>query len=183
MAATAATARAIELRRSPRKRHISSIPNASVTDSPASRTRSRSRSGKRSNASKNAGTTTPRRPGKKVRISDPGPSTGLTPAMMRTSFDGGNTGSVPSTPSRRRRSIPASRKSTQRVMQFTPLRQALDPRVQRRIGRMGLSNEINHIEREKRDFATYEKRLQSLVRSLLLRRNSCWRPHRKTLRT
>jgi len=49
-------------------------------------------------------------------------------------------------------------------MQFTPLRQALDPRVQRRIGRMGLSNEINHIEREKRDFATYEKRLQSLLR-------------------
>lgn len=49
-------------------------------------------------------------------------------------------------------------------MQFMPLRQALDSRVQRRIGRMGLSTEINHIEREKRNFATYEKKLQSLLR-------------------
>lgn len=49
-------------------------------------------------------------------------------------------------------------------MQFTPLRQALDSRVQRRIGRMGLSTEINHIEREKRGFATYEKKLQSLLK-------------------
>lgn len=82
---------------------------------------------------------------------------------MRTSFDGGGTGSAPGTPSRRRRSTPVSRKDTQRVVQFTPLRQALDSRVQRRIGRMGLSNEINHIEREKRDAASYEKKLRFLL--------------------
>lgn len=48
-------------------------------------------------------------------------------------------------------------------MQFTPLRQMLDPRTRRRIGRTGLSNEIHHIEREKRDATMYEKALRSLL--------------------
>lgn len=133
--------------------------------------------------------TTPRKPRKKVRFSDPGPqlqdsfdgnSTGLTPALMRTSFeapDSSNTGSVAHTPSRRirRRStpIPRSRRtldplfpyedaSPERVVQFTPLRQILDPRTRRRIQRTGLSDEMNHIAREKRESSHYQKALQTL---------------------
>lgn len=49
-------------------------------------------------------------------------------------------------------------------MQFTPLRQILDPRTKRRLCRVGLSDEINHIEREKRETAYYEKTIQSLLR-------------------
>lgn len=49
-------------------------------------------------------------------------------------------------------------------MQFTPLRQILDTRTQRRIRRIGLSDEINSIEREKRDAASFEKRIETLLR-------------------
>ncbi|OQE17576.1 hypothetical protein PENSTE_c020G02478 [Penicillium steckii] len=131
---------------------------------------------------------TPRKSRKRVRFSDPGPflhdttacSTGLTPAMKRTSF-----GPSPAklsrrgnqTPSRnaRRKSAPTPRSlrafdpveeydeySTERVHQFTPLRQILDSRTQRRIRRFGLSDEINQIEREKRDDRKFEKTLFSL---------------------
>lgn len=48
-------------------------------------------------------------------------------------------------------------------MQFTPLRQILDTRTQRRIRRIGLSDEINHIEREKRDAASFGKRIETLL--------------------
>lgn len=48
-------------------------------------------------------------------------------------------------------------------MQFTPLRQILDTRTQRRIRRIGLSDEITNIEREKRDAASFEKRIESLL--------------------
>lgn len=48
-------------------------------------------------------------------------------------------------------------------MQFTPLRQILDTRTQRRIRRLGLSDEINHIEREKRDATSFEKRIETLL--------------------
>ncbi|EAW06468.1 uncharacterized protein ACLA_081580 [Aspergillus clavatus NRRL 1] len=128
---------------------------------------------------------TPQRQNKRVRISDPGPqlqncfdySTGLTPALLRTSFeDSGDTDPVIRTPSRRRSaplarprylqdpSFPVNRVPAERVVQFTPLRQILDPRTQRRLRRIGLSDEINHIEREKRETAYYEKTLQSLLR-------------------
>ncbi|KAL5360972.1 hypothetical protein BJX96DRAFT_77263 [Aspergillus floccosus] len=132
---------------------------------------------------------TPRQPRKKVRFSDPGPqlqngpgySTGLTPAMLRTSFEEpADTDGAPQTPSkrlRRRRSTPLPRSrasldplwparlpSPERVVQFTPLRQILDSRTQRRIRRVGLSDEINQLEREKRETAQYEKTLQSLLR-------------------
>lgn len=96
---------------------------------------------------------------------------------MRTSFDNAGTGSTTSTPSgreRRRRSTPLYQSSHRwsdaydatdgGVVQFTPLRQVLDSRTQRRIRRTGLSNEINNIEREKREAASYEKTLQSLRR-------------------
>ncbi|KAJ5095849.1 hypothetical protein NUU61_005205 [Penicillium alfredii] len=133
---------------------------------------------------------TPRKPRKKVRFSDPGPrlhdvdvgSTGLTPAMHRTSFNEASLGSSRSgdrTPTRRgrRRSAPIPRylrcsfdpvspydeTCTERVMQFTPLRQILDTRTQRRIRRTGLSDEINHIERQKRETANFDRSLQTLI--------------------
>ncbi|KAF9893628.1 hypothetical protein FE257_010940 [Aspergillus nanangensis] len=131
---------------------------------------------------------TPHHPRKRVRFSDPGPqlqsgpdySTGLTPAMLRTSFEE-PTGAdaMPQTPSRRlqrRRSTPLPRSrmsldplwptrlpSPERVVQFTPLRQMLDSRTQRRIRRVGLSDEINLLEREKRDAAQSERILQTLL--------------------
>jgi len=52
--------------------------------------------------------------------------------------------------------------ATQRIHQFTPLRQILDSRTQRRIRRFGLSDEINQIEREKREDRKFEKTLSSL---------------------
>ncbi|PWY78516.1 hypothetical protein BO94DRAFT_537707 [Aspergillus sclerotioniger CBS 115572] len=131
---------------------------------------------------------TPHQPSKRVRFSDPGPelqhdldySTGLTPAMLRTSFEE-RAEDDPSmrTPSRRlrRRSTPLPRSrrymgspnaarvaSPGCVVQFTPLRQLLDARTQRRIRRVGLSDEINQLEREKRETARYQKTLQSLLR-------------------
>lgn len=48
-------------------------------------------------------------------------------------------------------------------MQFTPLRQILDTRTQRRIRRIALSDEITHIEREKRATANFEKTLKTLL--------------------
>lgn len=132
---------------------------------------------------------TPKKARKRVRFSDPGPrlldtpdySTGLTPAMKRTSFiesDSGCSRIASGTPSRRvhrRRSAPTPRfqrafdpiepfdeSSDGRVIQFTPLRQILDTRTQRRIRRFGLSDEINSIQREKRVSANFEKTFDSL---------------------
>lgn len=131
----------------------------------------------------NSAPITPKKSKKRVRFSDPGPrlpqdvdiaSTGLTPAMRRTSFDP-NSGDC--TPSRkaRRRSAQTPRpprlydqvehfdeSCTERRIQFTPLRQILDPRTQRRIKRSGLSDEMNHIEQEKRDAGKLEKTMKSL---------------------
>ncbi|KXG45512.1 uncharacterized protein PGRI_040610 [Penicillium griseofulvum] len=95
--------------------------------------------------------------------------------MGRTSFE---TGSGDQTPSRkaRRRSAPTPRLQrsydteelfdetcTARKIQFTPLRQILDTRTQRRIRRIGLSDEINHIEREKRETRNMEKTMRALL--------------------
>ncbi|KAB8259646.1 hypothetical protein BDV32DRAFT_159202 [Aspergillus pseudonomiae] len=132
---------------------------------------------------------TPRQQTKRVRFSDPGPrleghcpgcSTGLTPALIRTSFEEPDdpTNGIDCTPSRRlrRRSTPLaqSRRSLESVLpidgsksktvvQFTPLRQILDSRTQRRIRRLGLSTEINQFEREKRESAHYQKSLRALL--------------------
>ncbi|KAI9924628.1 hypothetical protein ASPWEDRAFT_40827 [Aspergillus wentii DTO 134E9] len=172
----------MELRGTRRSKRLSSISTSSPQPpSPALR--------KRKEQSSDQTSRTP--PKKKVRFSDPGPrlqndpncsTTGLTPALVRTSFeesDAAQADSVTQTPtrrSRRRRStpLPRSRRSREpslpfiegsadRVVQFTPLRQILDPRAQRRICRTGLSDEINHIQREKRQAAHYEKSLQSLL--------------------
>ena len=162
-----------------RKRRNSSISKEDAdVGSPASRTRSQSKARVQPKNPITTTATTPRHPRKKVRFSDPGPSTGLTPALLRASFDesvGDSGASTPSRRVRRRRSTPLPRArrwydtlsgetDADRVVQFTPLRQILDPRTQRRIRRTGLSDEINHIEREKRDVVSYEKTMQSLQR-------------------
>lgn len=134
--------------------------------------------------SKKTVSVTPKKSRKRVRFSDPGPrllhdedigSTGLTPAMRRTSFEAGSGDRTPSRKSRRR-SVPTPRfqrsydpeepfneTCTERRIQFTPLRQILDTRTQRRIRRIGLSDEINHIEREKRETRNMEKTMRALL--------------------
>ncbi|KAL4956392.1 hypothetical protein BDW69DRAFT_158620 [Aspergillus filifer] len=125
------------------------------------------------------------RPHKRVRFSDfrpkpqnvPDYSTGLTPALNRTSFEERDDASQ-RTPSRasRRHSAPLSRycrtpdspmplgsMPEEKVLHFTPLRQLLDRRTQRRIRRIGLSDEINNLEREKRSTAQYEKSIEGLL--------------------
>ncbi|KAL4973894.1 hypothetical protein BDW66DRAFT_141146 [Aspergillus desertorum] len=126
------------------------------------------------------------RPRKRVRFSEAGTatqsvpdrSTGLTPALCRTSFEEKDDASqrTPTRPSRRHSTplprscratdspIPWASTSPEKVLYFTPLRQLLDTRTQRRIRRIGLSNEINNLEREKRAVAQYEKSLESLLR-------------------
>jgi septal ring factor EnvC (AmiA/AmiB activator) len=126
---------------------------------------------------------TPKKSRKRVRFSDPGPrllqdvdigSTGLTPAMRRTSCNPSSGDRTPSRKARRRSAStprfsrsydpeePYDETCTERRYQFTPLRQILDTRTQRRIKRIGLSDEINHIEREKRDMSKFEKTMQAL---------------------
>lgn len=106
---------------------------------------------------------------KRVRFSDPGPTTegdyqsasettGLTPFMRRTKLTPGSGGSR-----RRRHSGPAAATDSQvdvfnpdrdtgynGQVTFLPLRQVLDGRVKRRIRRNGLSEEMNVISAEKR---------------------------------
>ncbi|KAE9567348.1 hypothetical protein CGMCC3_g16510 [Colletotrichum fructicola] len=119
-------------------------------------------------ASVSSPVSTPHRASKrKVRFPDPGPvstprttsrlsSTGLTPMIRRTTLTKG----TPSTS--RRHSAPVSRTPSgsgatpssdlphSGEAHFLPLRQVLDGRVQRRIRRNGLSEEMNTITAEKR---------------------------------
>ncbi|KAL2760984.1 hypothetical protein ACRALDRAFT_1045864 [Sodiomyces alcalophilus JCM 7366] len=101
---------------------------------------------------------------RRVRFSDPGPSaTGLTPMIRRTSLNRGTT------PRKRRQSTPAHHtcpgnglvSSPSSASPFPPtplggevrllpLRQVLDGRIQRRIRRNGLSEEMNTITQERR---------------------------------
>lgn len=175
----------METRQSARKRRSNSISDSRNTSPVSHRTRSGIVAETMLDMHKPAAST-PKKARKRVRFSDPGPrlldtpvcSTGLTPAMKRTSFihsDIGCSRTANSTPSRRghrRRSAPTPRfqrsfdpieafdeSSNGRVMQFTPLRQILDARTQRRIRRFGLSDEINSIQREKRESANFEKTL------------------------
>ncbi|QKX53763.1 uncharacterized protein TRUGW13939_00843 [Talaromyces rugulosus] len=132
--------------------------------------------------------TTPRRSAKRVRVSDPGPSTtraatqgnntGLTPAISRTTINASDVNPEPATPSRRRRrrgvgprrSAPLARQGNNNILidpvlpysdnngnapvniQFTPLRQRLENRMRRRLFRSGLSDHMNVLEHEDRDF-------------------------------
>src|SRR6478735_1994076 len=90
---------------------------------------------------------------RRVRFSDPGASSsGLTPMVNRFTV---------ATPKRRRHSslpiqtTPSTIRSSPALPEsgevtFLPLRQVLDGRVQRRIRRNGLSEEMNVIQQEKR---------------------------------
>ncbi|KAL6236260.1 hypothetical protein BDW75DRAFT_207111 [Aspergillus navahoensis] len=163
--------------RSRKKRHDSFGLN--TEQYPVLRNRSRSNDGSTVRCE------TPR-PRKRVRFSDAGTatqtapdySTGLTPALCRTSFEEKDE-ALQRTPTRQSRRhstplprsrrvtdspIPRASTSPEKVLYFTPLRQLLDTRTQRRIRRIGLSNEINNLEREKRAAAQYERSLESLLR-------------------
>ena len=137
---------------------------------------------------------TPTKPKKKVRFSDPGPvsgavassSTGLTPAMKRTSVTSDSKMPPPKTPGslgqslKRRRSLPLdlsnalpSPSLTPPVtpfsgeIQFAPYRQILDERLKRRIKRNGMSEEQNQIEAEKSKPKTaWKQEMQELKKEL-----------------
>lgn len=167
-----------------RKRRSSSI---SHTTSGALTSRQRKDTSKQAHTERVFPPTTPRRSRKKVRFSDPGPqlqetihdsSTGLTPALLRTSlgeFGPEHPDILTRTPTRRsrRQSTPALRStrsydslssfdavSPGQVVQFTPFRQILDLRTQRRIRRTGLSDEMNQYEQEKREIAKHNNAIQ-----------------------
>ncbi|KAI9825895.1 MAG: hypothetical protein M1832_000836 [Thelocarpon impressellum] len=118
---------------------------------------------------------TPVKNKKKVRFSDfnsgvsPSGSTGLTPAVRRhtlTPVLPSAAKKLPSSPSRRR-SLPAkllSETASTGTLQFAPLRQVLDGRVQRRLKRNHLSEETNAIEAEKREGAKRRKREVDVLR-------------------
>ena len=123
-------------------------------------------------------------PGPQLHNTNSG-SSGLTPALSRSSLIDNDVPSTSTSTSMsasrrfRRQSMPTpttsrhhtytydslslyDRVSPPHVIQFTPFRQILDLRTQRRIRRFGLSEEINKYEREKRDDA---KRKRSLEQS------------------
>ncbi|KZF26256.1 hypothetical protein L228DRAFT_235351 [Xylona heveae TC161] len=112
---------------------------------------------------------TPRTQRKRVRYSDPGlvsGSTGLTPAMKRSTLTLDTSKACPPTPSRRQRrrvSFPLPDIPFSGEVQFAPLRQLLDARVKRRIRRNHLSEEINSIEACRREEA---RRRSSLRRTI-----------------
>ncbi|KAL8718264.1 MAG: hypothetical protein Q9225_004583 [Loekoesia sp. 1 TL-2023] len=110
----------------------------------------------------------PKTPGnrkKRIRFSEPhevvgSSSTGLTPALNRTKL-------LPAKPTeavRKRLSLPTQltistpslsslqfpNTSSSRVIQFAPLRQAIDPRMMRRLKRNHLGDELNNIYSERR---------------------------------
>ena len=116
---------------------------------------------------------TPRKSRKKARFTSQPQheletaATGLTPAISRTSLteDPGRSRQV------RRRSAPAGEGGEvidpifpigpapgAQTFQFTPIRQIIDSRTQRRIRRAGLSHEINVIEQENRDAIKRDRR-------------------------
>ncbi|KAL9102383.1 MAG: hypothetical protein Q9163_002476 [Psora crenata] len=135
---------------------------------------------------------TPSKPKKKVRISDPGPdisssslsSTGLTPALCRTSFAPFQRPQTPRllNPSRRC-SVPNLRATTRSSpclssspgplsgeIQFKPLCAMLDDRVKRRLRRRHLSEEQNEIDAGMKSEKQYQREIQDLKDKLALAR-------------
>ncbi|KXH26589.1 hypothetical protein CSIM01_02890 [Colletotrichum simmondsii] len=134
---------------------------------------------------------TPRKaPKRRVRFSDPGPSgsstprttrtlsTGLTPMINRTSLSRGGAPTPSSSTSRRRHSMPnppsgaASNLPQSGEVHFLPLRQVLSGRVQRRIRRNGLSEEMNTITAEKRASAKQAKEQLQTLRDQLRQKDA-----------
>lgn len=105
---------------------------------------------------------------KRLRFSDPPllirdlPSTGLTPAMLRANCENSTLLSECKS-GRTRKSLDNGANSTKRVFQWAPLRQVLTPRAQRRICRLGLSDEMSRLEREERDV---KRRLENAMERL-----------------
>lgn len=127
---------------------------------------------------------TPKRSQKRVRFSFPpdmgrahSGTTGLTPALTRT-FLRADEEEGPQTPSRRARQRPASLTlpdpvvdpiipSPNRIrVQFTPLRQILDPRTRRHLWRTGLSVEMNTIHEENKGIKKAEAQIKALSEEL-----------------
>lgn len=110
--------------------------------------------------------TTPHRSKKRVRFSEAGLSTGLTPFIARNSI-----ASPPpsrtrrsSTPSRSRWNLAVDDTPISGERQFEPLRQVLSGRVKRSIKRHRLSEEQNSIEQEKKDERREIEQLREQVR-------------------
>ncbi|KAF4999560.1 hypothetical protein FDECE_11481 [Fusarium decemcellulare] len=128
----------IALRRS-RRCSIKTEPMADIPSSPRAPAKTPARGSKR-----------------RVRFSDPGllsASSGLTPMVNRVSVATPkrrrhSSAPVENTPSRLHTKSPGLPQSGE--VTFLPLRQVLDGRVQRRIRRNGLSEEMNTIQQEKR---------------------------------
>ncbi|KAB5536309.1 hypothetical protein GE09DRAFT_971688 [Coniochaeta sp. 2T2.1] len=103
---------------------------------------------------------------KRVRFSDPGPLlsstttplTGLTPMIRRTTLATSRRHSTPARVSGSGLSNLSPFPEADEVVRITPLRQVLSGRVQRRIRRNGLSEEMNSIQAEKRQRLREEKR-------------------------
>ncbi|MCJ1375364.1 hypothetical protein MMC20_006599 [Loxospora ochrophaea] len=139
----------------------------------------------------NDDTETPKKTKKRVRFSDPGPellemtagSTGLTPHFKRTKLTSTPRSTSPSTPRllartpRRRFSLPANLPTSKAVpsssplsgeVQFAPLREVLDDRVQRRLRRNNLSEEINEIDADKKSDNKRRQEIRNLKSELAL---------------
>ncbi|KAL2877445.1 hypothetical protein SGCOL_007188 [Colletotrichum sp. CLE4] len=137
---------------------------------------------------------TPRKaPKRRVRFSDPGSSsvvaaattprttriasTGLAPMINRTTLSRGGGVGTPSS-SRRRHSMPnapsgaATDLPPSGEVHFLPLRQVLSGRVQRRIRRNGLSEEMNTISAEKRANAKEAREQLQLLRDQLRQKDA-----------
>lgn len=130
--------------------------------------------------------TTPTKSKKRIRFSDPGPSTSLTPAMRRSKL--AVQVPTPNPPSLRlnqenpkrgrsaRKSLPASYSSSIHYspvpfyisgeLQFKPLRQILDERTKRRIRRNNLSEEMNDYYADKKSRAQWDREIQALKEEL-----------------
>lgn len=121
---------------------------------------------------------TPKPRKKRARFSDPGPNaTGLTPAMGRAGL-GSRRGSGARTPSQsgRRSSAPIFLSDTLMdpviaraepiKVQFSPLKQVLDPRTRRRLVRSGLSEEMHRIVGEQKDLKKATAEIESLQKKL-----------------
>lgn len=123
---------------------------------------------------------TPTKSKKRVRFSDPGQSTGLTPHLNRTSFT--PLAQEPFTPrllaaGTKRLSLPIQLSASlpspspspgplSGEFQFTPLRQVLDDRLKRRLRRNKLSDEINDIDERKKSETKLKQEIQSLKHEL-----------------
>lgn len=123
---------------------------------------------------------TPKPRKKRARFSDPGPNatTGLTPAMRRAGLSGRRQGSGAQTRSQsaRRSSAPVFLSDTLMdpviartepiKVQFSPLKQILDPRTRRRLVRSGLSEQMNRIADEQKDLKQATAEIESLQKKL-----------------